>query len=245
MIDLHAHVLPGVDDGPSNEEQARELLVRLREDGVTDVVSTPHFLPDLYEPTSSEIETALERMQSEVSEVILHPGREIRLSGPEVVGRILDGSFSTLAGSGRYSLIELPFQGIPVGALEALKRLHEGGIKPILAHPERNETLARSPDQCEEFIEAGLLLQVNAGSILGRDGPAVRDASRYLFERQWVSFVANDAHDTRRRSPCLTEALDVLESDWDVQNVKRFVEDNPRAVLEGRELSSEVSPASS
>lgn len=241
MIDLHTHVLPGVDDGPNDLTEAIELLEGMRDDGVREVVATPHFLPGMYEPEPSAIDDALERVRGEIQGIQLHPGREIRLAGPEVVERIRDGGLAPLGDAERYVLIEFPFAGIPVFGSDALERIHDGGLIPVVAHPERIAEVRRSPDTCERLLESGAVLQVNAGSVLGRGGEGNRRTARKLFRRGWVSFLASDAHHPETRSPRLTEALEVLESEWEIPRPRRFVADNPRAVLEGRDLPTDVS----
>lgn len=245
MIDLHTHVLPGVDDGPRDREEALELLRGMRQDGVEVVVATPHFLPGMYEPDRRSIDEALEGIREEVRGLRVHPGREIRLGGPEVVERILRGELAPLGEGGRYVLIEFPFAGVPVSGADSLERLRDGGFVPVVAHPERIAEVQRRPETCERLLESGGLLQVNAGSVLGREGEGTRRTARELFRRGWVSFLASDAHHPRSRSPRLTEALEVLEADWDVARPRRFVEDNPRAVLEGRDLPTDVSSTTS
>lgn len=245
MIDLHTHVLPGVDDGPGDRAEALELLRRMREDGVRNVVATPHFLPGMYEPEQSSIAEALESVRGQVQDLKIHPGREIRLGGPDVVERILGGELAPLGTAGRYVLIEFPFAGLPVHAVDTLKRIRDGGLTPVVAHPERIAEIQRTPGTCEPLLESGVLLQVNAGSVLAREGQGTRRAARELFRRGWVSFLASDAHHPTSRAPRLTQALDVLEAEWGVPRPRRFVEDHPRAVLEGRDLPTDVSSAPS
>lgn len=236
MIDLHTHVLPGVDDGPGDRGEALELLRGMREDGVREVVATPHYLPGMYEPSPSAIDGALEEVRGAVDGLAIHPGREIRLADPEVVERILRGELAALGEAGAYVLIEFPFAGVPVSALDVLREIREEGPVPVVAHPERITEVRRGPETCERLLESGGLLQVNAGSVLGREGEATRRTARELFRRGWVSFLASDAHHPNTRSPRLTEALEVLGTEWGVSNPRRFVEDHPRAVLEGRDL---------
>jgi protein-tyrosine phosphatase len=178
-------------------------------DGVEWLVATPHVMEGVYEHGPDAIARAVDELNRQVTAaglgVQVVPGGEVYL-GPQLGACARAGRLPTLGGRGRHVLVEFPQHQLPLYTDQALFELMLAGFTPIIAHPERNAELAADPERLEAFIARGMLVQVNAPSLLGAYGRLVqRTAERYL-RRGWVHFIASDAH-SPQRPPVLTAAL--------------------------------------
>jgi protein-tyrosine phosphatase len=239
MIDLHAHLLPGVDDGPETLDDAVEMCRMAADDGVEAVIVTPHqrhaFWPNMDRGV-------LERLFEELCAVVggrpaLALGAEIRVDSELLrdVDHLPGGSLLPLAGS-RYLLLE--FATAPTGP-DPGQLIHEltvGGWWPILAHPERIPWLVDEPALTAELVERGALLQLTAGSLTGDYGSEPSQNSAMLLERGLAHFVASDSHDAYLRPPRMSEAFRALAERWGGATARKLTDKNPRAVLENRPL---------
>ena len=196
MIDLHSHILPGVDDGARSLDEARLLGREAVEERVTAIAATPHVRYDL--PTSpEEIEDGVRRCgpTSRHRESRSRSSTERRSSWRSPRGcRPSTSPRSTIARTGRYLLVEFPYRGWPVGLTALVTRLEEFGMTPILAHPERNPVVQDHPERLEPAVEAGAVVQVTARSLDGRFGLAASTTARKLLDRGLVRMLASDAH---------------------------------------------------
>lgn len=196
MIDLHNHVLPGVDDGASDLAQALDALAHMRDTGVEALVVTPHIRVSQFHDVGyrASVDAAWQELRAAAEvrfpSLRLERGFEVMLDAPSA-----DFSDPTvrLAGT-RYTLVEFPFMAVPPGAVEALFALRMNGVVPILAHPERYGNLDPDLAGAMEWHRVGAVLQVNAGSLLGKYGPqAERDAWR-LLRSGAVELMGSDYH---------------------------------------------------
>lgn len=233
MIDVHAHILPGLDDGPPDLEEAVRLARALVSQGVTDVISTPHYLVGVYEPSRDRVVAALESLQARVPDLKLHLGAEVYIDDQQSVRRVTSGNALTLCDTGRYVLIEHPLSGLPLYAEDAVFELLAHGITPVIAHPERNEGVMRSPKALRRMVGRGALLQIDAGSVLGEFGKAAGRVARALVEEGLVRFLASDCHDLVERPPRLREAVATMRDAWRIEGAEAMVGDNPLAILNG------------
>lgn len=196
MIDLHSHILPGVDDGARSLEEARLLGREAVAERVTAIVATPHVRYDL--PTSPEdIARGVTALRADFEEQgigvdILH-GAEVELA---FAARLSADGIAALsiARNARYVLIEFPYRGWPVALLPLVSRLKGFGMTPILAHPERNPVVQDHPSRLAEAVEAGAVVQVTARSLDGRFGLAASATARKLVALGLVRILASDAH---------------------------------------------------
>jgi protein-tyrosine phosphatase len=201
MIDLHCHVLPGVDDGAATWEDVLEFgRVAMRE-GITAMVATPHW--DLVSNgappplTMSEIRERVDEVSHFWGEhgidVTLYPGAEIRISVelPELLDA---GRVPVLGGTGNRLLIELPYHHIPPFTEEILFQLKLRGALPVLAHPERTFAVAQRPERLARLVELGHEVALDAQSLLGEDGPDARGAAQDALDRGWITYLVSDAH---------------------------------------------------
>lgn len=201
VIDLHSHILPGLDDGASSLEDSLELARAAVSAGVTAVAGTPHVRRDF--PTTPEaMETALHRLRATLARegipLDVRGGGELDLEwlagAPiEQVRRF------GLAGNPAFALVEIPYAGWPLGIADALYRLQLAGITPVLAHPERNPDVQERSERLRPLVEGGALVQVTAASLEGRFGPAPAETARGLVHTGLAHLVSSDVHRPERR----------------------------------------------
>jgi len=238
MIDIHSHVLPAQDDGARNLEQAVAMLQMAASAGTSDIVATPHAgLEYPFDPESVEIR--IRELQAAVGPTPkIHYGCEMRLT-PERIEDALQSAERYTIAHGRYLLLEFSDSFVPKTATEIFDRMLARGIRPIVAHPERNPILRCRLEELENWVAQGCLLQVTAESLFGRFGNSARDASLKLMWRQLVHFLASDAHDTKHRAPLLDEAARYVIRHFGEAVADRLLTSNPRAVLTGIEIESQ------
>ena len=236
LIDIHAHILPGVDDGAGNGAEAVEAARLAFSLGVEHIVATPHVIPGVYRNDRNTVLEAVAGLQRLLDEqgvsVQVFPGAEYYVEPdlPEKAGR---GELVTLNNQGRHVLVELPIQSIPGYVDRVLFDLLVQGVTPVLAHPERNAVLAKEPDRMYQLIQKGVLVQVTAGSLVGMFGREVRAAAVLFVRQRWVHFVASDLHGPGGRLSSFLEAVDVLDGMVGAEARKLLVAENPRRVLDG------------
>lgn len=211
LVDLHIHLLPGLDDGPRSRAEALELARLAVEAGVGTAVCTPHLMVGRFDNVRSRVLPAVRRLQealdAEGLPLRLLPGCEA-YAHPSLPALHDAGELPTL-GDGPFLLLELPWTALPPGLDELLFELQQRGLRPILAHPERYAPVQRQPDLVGRWVERGVLVQVNALHLAAASLGIVHRTAWRLLERGWVHLLASDAHSTRR-PPCLGPLLERL-----------------------------------
>jgi protein-tyrosine phosphatase len=244
MIDIHCHLLPGIDDGPPTLAAALDLARALVADGMDHVVCTPHVFPGRFENRRSSIHEeflAFERALHEhgVDLSISYAG-EVRLT-PEVLGLLAIDELPFL-GTGfngqRTLLLEMPDGQIPLGAERFVARLLDAGIRPVIAHPERNRAVMDDPERIEDFVEMGCFLQLTAASVTGHFGARAQATARSLLDRGWVHAVASDAHNLNARRPRMREASEWLAKHYGHGAARQLVFMGPATLCRKPELSA-------
>lgn len=229
MIDLHTHILPGLDDGPVTEDGAVAMARAGVAAGTRAMATTSHVNHGfgLSPGRIAAARAALsERLEREGVALELLQGGEI---APDRLPALSEDDLQALTlGGGRYLLLECPFSPA-VGLDLMVADLQRRGYDVLLAHPERSPTFMRSPDRLAELVERGALAQVTAGSLTGGFGETVRRAAHAMLARGLVHVIASDAHDERHRPPDLSRALDGPQAEWMTQAA-------PAAILESRPL---------
>lgn len=212
MLDLHAHVLPGIDDGPRTLEDAVALARALADDGVEHVVATPHIYPGVFDNTPDRIADAFERLRQAIADsdirLTMTWAAEVRIC-PEIIDWLERRRLPLLNGSlvgPSTVLIELPDGQIPVGTDRLMARLVDHGITPLMAHPERNKAVMEQPSRLEALRRLGCRFQLTAGSIVGDFGSRARTTATQLLEAGWVDVVGSDAHNLSGRRPRMSAA---------------------------------------
>lgn len=201
MIDIHNHVLVGVDDGPANEEEAIALVKQAHEQGITTIVVTPHHLHTRYNNTFHSVQAGIDRLNSikEISELKIQflPGQEIRITD-KIFEEIENQNIKGINDS-KYLLIELPSNEVPHYTKKLLFELQTKGFIPIIAHPERNKAIAKDINILYELVNNGALSQITASSLTGELGKNIQKTSIQMIEHHLVQLIASDAHHADRR----------------------------------------------
>jgi protein-tyrosine phosphatase len=236
MIDIHCHILPSIDDGPSDTDTSLGMSRIAANDGTTHIVATPHYRYG-EKPTTEEIQEAIrvlgKRIDQEGVPVRLLGGADIRLTY-ELLEGIETCSVPTINDT-RYFLIEIP-DLIPPNLDDFIFEATLRGYVPVITHPERNYTLLSAPERIDELRGTGALFQVTAMSITGEFGLQIKRYSQMLLRKGVVDFVASDAHSTNRRPPGLSKAYRVVSEILDRRQADRIFLENPAAMIEDREL---------
>jgi protein-tyrosine phosphatase len=234
MIDLHSHILPGLDDGVRTVEESVELAREAAASGIEAIAGTPHVRHDW--PTTPE---AMERAHAEVEAAVAAAGLEIRvLRGGELALEELDRPLEELrrfglGGNPAVLLVETPYYGWPLDVEERLFRLRSAGILPLLAHPERNAEVQADPERVARLVRAGALVQITAASLDGRGGKRARATGLQLVADGLAHVVASDAHAPSVRKGGLDSVAGAV---GDASLAHWLTHDVPAALVAGTEL---------
>lgn len=232
MIDLHNHLLPGIDDGAPDLDTALQLAKIAISDGTTHMVCTPHIHPGRYENTQDTINQALTVFQQGLLEHGLNlqvsAAAEVRF-GMELMIGVKTNSIPFLGQwqGKKVMLLEFPHGEMPFAAEKLTSWLLQNNIIPMIAHPERNKGLMREPSKLKPFIEQGCLLQVTSGSVAGNFGATAQELAIQFLEHNWVTILASDAHNIEHRPPLLSAGLAVATEVLGADAAQRLVMDNP------------------
>ncbi len=196
MIDLHSHVLPGIDDGPTALAESVEMARAMAADGVTLVAATPHVRDD-YPTTADVVEEGVRALRAALAEGAV--AIDVRTGGEVAVDWAVRADVEELRGYGLAGnpgavLVEFPYLGWPLELGMVCNRLLGEGLTPVLAHPERNDRVQAQPDRLEELVARGVLVQLTASSVTGRRGSRSRRAAEQLLEAGLAHLVASDSH---------------------------------------------------
>jgi protein-tyrosine phosphatase len=236
MIDLHVHMLPGLDDGAAEDTEALAMARAAVADGIRTAVVTPHWTPGLYPNDRETILAATQRFRDLLARqgvsLSIVPGAELHVH-PCLTRRLKDRWLLTLNDTLRYALVELPLTTLPVNVDLILYDLTASGITPILAHPERCAALARHPERLARWVRSGVLVQITAGSLLGEFGPHVRRLAVRFLKRGLVHVMASDGHGPDRRPPRLSRAVQEAALIVGVDAARALVDEIPRRILAG------------
>jgi protein-tyrosine phosphatase len=246
MIDIHNHILPGIDDGPADWEEALDLARNAVANGITTVIATPHHAHELYHNPNDNRQVELlteqlnERLKLAGIPLLVHAGQEIRVH-QDLLDRWdegVTGGLMALAQT-QFMLLELPSGRVPEGTEELVYELTLKGITPIIAHPERNRELANNPSLLKRLIENGALAQVTAHSLVGLLGRGVEKAAWSMCTQGMIHFVASDAHHATKRSFCLREAYERVADKMGVQSVQ-YYQRNAQLLLDNAAIQAAV-----
>lgn len=241
VVDIHAHLLPGLDDGPRDLMQALVLCKSLAENGVTCAIATPHQL-GRYDGRNSPVEVrqAVAELAGHLEQagipLQIYPGADVRID--ERLGMLLDqDQVSTLADNGKHLLLELPHE-LLVDMGQMIDQLIGRGIVPVLSHPERHPGLHGRTNLLRAWVHQGVVLQITAGSLLGEFGSKAEAAAWEWLGMGLASLVATDAHSSvGHRRPVFAEAAEAISSRLSYVIARRACIENPLHLLNGRPLS--------
>jgi protein-tyrosine phosphatase len=232
MVDIHAHILPGIDDGPATWDESLEMLRLAAANGTTDIVATPHASRE-FPYDSARIQEAYSRLAQETSGFIrVYLGCDFHLSADNLQDALRHPDKYTI-NNGRYLMVELPDWFSFSGLTDPLRKLRDARITPIITHPERNPSILPRPRDLHAWIKDGCLIQITGQSLLGRFGREAQKAADKLLDWGMVHFVASDAHNLHDRTPDLSEAYNHVRARFGVAAADRLFVVNPRNAVSG------------
>jgi protein-tyrosine phosphatase len=247
MIDLHCHILPGIDDGAKNIEEAVRMARIAKQDGVETIVATPHLFRGDYDDFR-----VVEKKRDELTEVLEREGISVSiLTGAEVhishnlIDEIKKHREFLVINRSSYISLEFPREHVFSGIKNLFFELISEGLIPIIAHPERNSVFVRNPALLFELIQMGGLAQSNSGSYVGRYGKRAEEAVELFLKHNLIHFIGSDSHGIRSLPPNLSHALRRAEMIIGEERARALVYDNPKAVVEDRpvpEISEPMDP---
>jgi len=236
LVDIHSHVLPGLDDGAQTLEETLTMLRMAEGAGTTDIVATPH-ANSMFHFDRARIDALVAEVRlSYTGSLRIHVGCDFHLSFENVQAALQDPTPFTI-NRGPYLLVEFADIVMPNSG-EILQRLVESGLHPIITHPERNGMLQEHLDWLERWVEEGSFVQVTAHSFLGLFGSRAKRSSWTMAQKGLVHFVASDAHDVERRTTRLDEAYAAVKERMGEKEARRLFVDNPGAAVSGFPLDA-------
>ena len=244
MIDLHTHILPGVDDGVKTMDDAVAFARVALADGVSTVVATPHYREGFFLNARPEVLAGVEalnaRLGAERIPVVVLPGAEVHISA-DLVSRVQARHAPTLADNGRTVLFELSMMQYPVDLENLVFQMRLAGLQVLFAHPERIRYFQDDIRRYEAVIRLGAFGQITTGSVTGLFGEDVVTFSEELARKRLVHVVASDGHNVRGRPPVLSSSLAQLGSWIGDEFARRMTDEFPKKFIEGRD--PELPPA--
>lgn len=238
MIDLHSHILPGIDDGAPDLAAATEMAELAVADGITTMACTPHISPGVYENDAASIEASVASLSQQLRRsgisLTLVTGADVHVT-PDLLEKLQSGAIPTLNGS-RYFLLELPHSLAPKWVEELADRILKSEFVPIITHPERSSWIAANFSIIDRLNRAGCLMQITAGALLGDFGRRAKFYAERLVAEDYVDVVASDAHDVKRRPPTLDIARRWLAGRVGEDRAMDMVLHRPAAILADRPL---------
>lgn len=234
MIDLHSHILPGMDDGARDLEESLRMADLAVRSGVTAMVATPHCAGDRTEEVRESLAYLRAGLRSNRIPLKVYAGMEI-FGAPNTAQMLQSGQLLTLAGS-RYPLIEFDFESDGEPETQVLQRVIQAGYVPLVAHPERYRYVRENPELINLWKRMGCLFQVNRGSLLGRFGPGARAMALELTGRGFATVVASDAHSASMRTPWMGDIWEQLSRRFSPSAAVWLLRDNPRRILKNEQI---------
>jgi protein-tyrosine phosphatase len=235
VIDLHSHILPGLDDGAATIEDALAIVRAAAADGVRVLAATPHVRAD-FPTTVEQMRDAVDEVRREVARAGLPV--EIVRGGEIALGRLRESSVETLIGFGlggnpEFLLVEFPYEGWPLDLAERLSALLAAGVRPVLAHPERNPDVQAAPGRLAQLVAEGALVQLTASSLSGAHAGAAGRTAKSLLDQGLAHLVATDIHRASGRRSGMSDARRAIH---DASLARWLTEEVPRAIVEGHDL---------
>lgn len=235
MIDIHHHLIFGVDDGARNIETSIQMVEMAAADGITHIACTPHAIAQFPYQFERNAERRAEIAERTHHKVVLGQGCDFHLTQENIDDALQNPTKYTVNGR-NYLLVEFDEQYIPPTMTESFYELIVAGARPVLTHPERNPVLQHYPERMEPWIELGCLVQVTANSLTGRFGRVAQKMAYHLLDQGHVQILATDAHNADSRPPILSHARRLVQERYGEALAEQLCQSNPQAVFEGLPL---------
>ena len=239
MIDLHCHVLPGIDDGAKTIDESLSLIRAAIDNGITHMMCTPHIQTGIYDNTLENIAEVFDQLARQVVQQSLNIqlafAAEVRIC-PEIMILAKQGKLPFI---GRWQekdvlLLELPHSHVPAGTEQLINWLHKNGIIAMIAHPERNRDILADFSKFKQLARTGCLFQITAASVCGDFGESVQQLSYKLLLENLATIMATDAHSVKRRPPKLAEAKAVVAELIGQERAHQLVYETPKQISESK-----------
>jgi protein-tyrosine phosphatase len=235
MVDLHCHILPGLDDGPNTMEESLAMAESAIADGITHVVATPHS-SDRFHFDFKHVRRLRDELQARIgSRLELATGCDFHVN-PENLKSLREDAPRYCINQRDYLLVEFNEISIPPAMDQTLHEMQLAGLRLIVTHPERNGILRTRPERLKKWVQQGCFVQVTGASLTGVFGAIARKAALRWVGEGLIHFVASDAHNTHRRPLQLQPSFDVIANAFGEQKARALFLENPLAAFEGREL---------
>ncbi|OQP06613.1 tyrosine protein phosphatase [Geobacillus sp. 46C-IIa] len=235
MIDIHTHILPGIDDGAATTEDAIAMAKAAANEGITTIIATPHHQNGSYDNPKPFVLSLAAELNEELKRrgiaLTVLPGQEVRIHGDLLEG-LARGEVMALADT-PYILIEFPPDHVPKYAEQLLFDVQLKGLMPVIAHPERNAEIIEYPERLYQLVKRGAFAQLTASSVTGHFGKKIKTFSLQLIEANLAHFIASDAHNTKTRPFRLREAYEVIRKEYGTDMVYYFQE-NAELLVRGQ-----------
>ncbi|WP_413378005.1 tyrosine-protein phosphatase [Alkalihalobacillus sp. 1P02AB] len=242
MIDLHCHILPGLDDGSGSVEESLKMSNIAIKEGITAIVATPHYAhPSFRKNEAPIVREAVQRLNEELKSrnlpLKIYEGHELRIHG-DLVSELEQKEALTMAGLDTYAFIEFPSNHVPRYATSLFYQMLTGGYQPVIVHPERNSELIQNPELLYDFVKSGIYTQITASSLTGHNGKNIKKFTAQLVESNLTHIIASDAHNTHNRPFRLREAYEQVEKEFGQDYVEMF-QQNAERILDNKAIISD------
>lgn len=238
MIDIHSHILPGIDDGAKSKKDSLEMAREAVRQGITSIIATPHHRNGKFDNERASImrnvATLNELLVQEDIPLTVLPGQETRINGDMIEN--LENAELLPLNETKYLFVEFPSGHVPRYSAQMLFDIQVAGYKPIIVHPERNRELIEHPSKLYEFVQKGALTQVTAASVVGKFGKNIQTFSHQLIEANLTHFIASDAHNTTTRGFCIDQAFNEIKNIYGSDYYFMFIE-NSQLVVDNQNVN--------
>ncbi|MGX7106564.1 tyrosine-protein phosphatase [Hutsoniella sourekii] len=238
MYDIHSHLLPGIDDGPSDWTESLELAQAAVDEGIDHIILTPHHRNGMWNNERDQVLTLGDEFKNRLAqaglEIDVLISQEVQIN-PNYLKEFQAGSYLPLDSRGNYYLVEFPWGETPDYAESYLKQMVDEGVTPIIAHPERQRAFRHNLPLLHRLIDLGCLAQLTASSLVGSYGDEIRIASHNMLKQGLVHLLASDSHNTYQRPFNLQAGYQILAESYGEAQVQRFL-DNAAKVYHGETL---------
>lgn len=233
MVDMHCHIMPGVDDGAKTRKEVQEMLKMEYENGVRTVILTPHYRKDMFEPDFELIKKRFQYVKYEAENMGLDMdvflGCEYHANS-DMIKEIKENPRFRING-GKYVLVEFSSTHTYQKIRDYVYQMINSGFKPIIAHIERYRSVVKNLDNVSELIDLGAYVQVSSGALLGEDGLRAMLASRAMLRKKMIHFIGSDCHDAKERCPNFKKCAEYVEKKVDIKYAKNIFVNNPKKIL--------------
>lgn len=238
MIDIHCHILPNVDDGSQNLEESIEMAKIAESEGITKIVNTSHYHLDFEYKMGKQLKEELDKFNNILKEkninVQVMLGNELYYTS-DLIEKFDELEFFTINES-KYILIEFSPNNFPKNIKDIIYEIKIRGFVPILAHVERYTNIQEDINIILDCIKEGALIQLNASSIIGKNGKIAEATSKNLLDNNMVHFIATDAHSSTRRRPLIREAYDYILNIYGIEVAEKLFEQNALSVISNKNI---------